>query len=137
HDGQRYDWSAGDLVMVHTDSVHRHYNPYDEPATALVLKAKTAWMYLGLVQQGNSGPIADEDRFGPRTDWSALWTPGATGRRKVVTPDPDAWESTPLGRVRVLTSPRHTDVRTFSVDVFQLEIPAGSRSGRRWHMADE
>ena len=37
HDGQRYDWSAGDLVLVHTDSVHRHYNPYDERATALVM----------------------------------------------------------------------------------------------------
>src|SRR6266545_4851411 len=83
HDGQRYDWSTDDLVLVHTDSVHRHFNPYDQPALALVLKAKCAWMYLGLIQQGR------------------------------------------------------TDVRNHSVDVMELEIPAGSRSGRRWHMADE
>lgn len=137
HDDQRYDWSAGDLVMVHTDSVHRHYNPYDEQATALVMKAKSAWMYLGLIQQGRSGPISDPGQFGERVDWSQLWTPGATARRKVVTPADGTWETTPLGRVRVLTSPLTTDVRTFSVDVFELEIPAGSRSGRRWQMADE
>lgn len=137
HDGQRYDWSAGDLVMVHTDSVHRHYNPYDEQATALVMKAKSAWMYLGLVQQGRSGPISDPERFGERADWSRLWTPGAAARRKVVTPADGTWQTTPLGRVRVLTSPQTTDVRTFSVDAFELEIPAGSRSGRRWQMADE
>jgi quercetin dioxygenase-like cupin family protein len=37
----------------------------------------------------------------------------------------------------VLSSPQHTDVRTFSVDAFELEIPPGSRSGKRWQMADE
>ncbi len=137
HDDKRYDWSKGDLVLVHTDSVHRHYNPYDEQATALVMKAKCAWMYLGLIQQGRSEPIADEERFGPRQDWSQIWTPGVGQRKKVVTPADTVWETTPLGRVRVLSSPRDTDVRTFSIDVFELEIPAGSRSGQRWQMADE
>lgn len=32
--------AADDLVLVHTDSVHRHFNPYDKPALALVIKAK-------------------------------------------------------------------------------------------------
>jgi quercetin dioxygenase-like cupin family protein len=137
HDGQRYDWATDDLVLVHTDSVHRHYNPYDQPATALVVKAKCAWMYLGLIQQGRSGPLEDEEAFGPRTDWSQLWTEGSERRRKVVKPADTVWEQTPLGRVRVLTSPRHTDVRNNSVDVMELEIPAGGHSGRRWHMADE
>jgi quercetin dioxygenase-like cupin family protein len=137
HDDERYDWSRGDLVLVHTDSVHRHYNPYDERATALVMKAKCAWMYLGLIQQGRGGPTADDDAYGPRQDWSRLWTPGVDKRRKVVTPADTVWEDTPLGRVRVLSSPRHTDVRTFSVDVFELHIPPGSRSGQRWQMADE
>jgi quercetin dioxygenase-like cupin family protein len=54
HDDQRYDWEKDDLVIVHTDSVHRHFNPYDEQATALVMKAKSTWMYLGLIQQGRS-----------------------------------------------------------------------------------
>ena len=137
HDGERYDWAKDDLVLVHTDSVHRHFNPYDEQATALVMKAKCAWMYLGLIQQGRSGPLADADRFGPRVDWSQVWTPGVEKRRKVVKPVDTTWETTPLGRVRVLSALETTDVRTFSVDAFELEIPAGSRSGKRWHMADE
>lgn len=137
HDGKRYDWSQGDLVIVHTDSVHRHFNPYEETATALVMKAKSAWMYLGLIQQGRAGPVKDEERFGPRLDWSRMWTPGATARNKVVKPADTRWDDTPLGRVRVLSSPARTDVRAFSVDVFELEIPAGGRSGRRWQMADE
>jgi quercetin dioxygenase-like cupin family protein len=137
HDSERYDWSEGDLVLVHTDSVHRHFNPYDDQATCLVMKAKCAWMYLGLIQQGRSGPLPDAERFGPREDWSQIWTPGAQKRKKVVKPADTEWEMTPLGRKRVMSSRERIDVRTFSVDVFELEIPAGSRSGRRWHMADE
>ena len=137
HDDQRYDWEQGDLVLVHTDSVHRHFNPYDEPATALVMKAKCAWMYLGLIQQGRSGPVENEDRFGPREDWSSIWTPGVKERKKVVKNADTTWETTPLGRIRVMSSPQRTDVRTFSIDAFELEIPGGSRSGRRWQMADE
>jgi quercetin dioxygenase-like cupin family protein len=137
HDDRRYDWDTGDLVLVHTDSVHRHYNPYDETARCLVIKAKSLWMYLGLIQQGRGGPVEDEHRFGPRQDWSRLWTPGVEHRRKVVKPSETKWQTTPLGRMRVLSSPQHADVRTFSVDAFVLDIPAGSRSGRRWHMADE
>src|ERR1700744_4190229 len=102
HDDQRYDWSQGDLVLVHTDSVHQHFNPYDEPATCLIMKAKCTWMYLGLIQQGRSGPVADEERFGPRTDWSQLWTPGAVDRKKVVKPADTVWEQTPRGRIPVL-----------------------------------
>jgi quercetin dioxygenase-like cupin family protein len=137
HDGQRYDWSTDDLVLVHTDSVHRHFNPNDQPAVALVIKAKCAWMYLGLIQQGRSGPVEDEEAFGPREDWSRLWSEGVQERKKVVKPADTTWEQTQLGRVRVISSPARTDVRTHSVDVFELEIPAGGRSGRRWHMADE
>ncbi len=137
HDDQRYDWSEGDLVLVHTDSVHRHFNPYDEQATAIVMKAKCAWMYLGLLQQGRSGPVEDPDRFGERLDWARLWTPGATDRKKVVHREDTTWQDTPLGKVRVLSAGDRSDVRTFSMDIFELEIPGGGRSGRRWHMADE
>ena len=76
HDDQRYDWSADDLVFVHTDSVHRHFNPYDEKALALVVKAKCTWMFMGLIQQGRSGPVQNEEAFGPREEWSNIWTPG-------------------------------------------------------------
>jgi mannose-6-phosphate isomerase-like protein (cupin superfamily) len=137
HDDQRYDWAAGDLVLVHQDSVHRHYNPYDEPATCIIIKAKSTFMYLGLIQQGRSGPVTEPEKFGPRQDWSQLWTPGVQQRRKVVKHADTKWEDTPLGRVRVMSSPATDDVRTFSTDVFELEIPAGGKSGRRWQMGDE
>jgi len=137
HDDQRYDWAKDDLVIVHTDSVHRHFNPYDEKAVALVMKAKCTWMFMGLIQQGRSGPIDREDQFGPREDWSRIWTPGVEHRKKVVKPSDTTWETTPLGRVRVLSSPSRDDVRVFSVDVFELELPAGGRSGKHWKMADE
>lgn len=137
HDDLRYDWSKDDLVLVHTDSVHRHFNPYDEPALALVVKAKSMWMYLGLIQQGRSGPVEEEARFSERLEWSEIWTPGVAERRKVIKPSETVWEDTPLGRVRTMTSPSVTDARTFSMDVFELEVPGGGHSGRRWQMADE
>ncbi len=137
HDDQRYDWNKDDLVFVHTDSVHRHFNPYPERAVALVVKAKCTWMFMGLVQQGRSGPVTDEERFGPREDWSRIWTPGVTERKKVISGSDTTWEDTPLGRVRVMSSRQRTDARIFSVDAFELDIPAGGHSGRYWKMADE
>ncbi|HEX7164313.1 MAG TPA: cupin domain-containing protein [Trebonia sp.] len=39
HDGERYDWAAGDVVIVHNNCVHQHFNASpDRPARALVLK---------------------------------------------------------------------------------------------------
>lgn len=138
HDGKRHDWEKDDLVIVHNDSVHRHFNadPYRRALT-IVVKAKCAWMYLGLLQQGRSGPVEDEARYGPPEEWSRLWTPGVEGRKKVVKPSDAPWETTRDGRVRILSSPERTDVRTFSIDMYQQEIPAGSRSAKHWHMADE
>ncbi len=137
HDGKRYDWVKGDLVLVHTDSVHQHFNPYDEPAVTLVMKAKSLWLFAGLVQQGRSKPIDREEEFGPREEWSQIWTDGVLGLKKVVGQQDAHWQVTPLGRVRVLSGPERPDVRQFSVDVFELDIPAGSRSGKHWKMADE
>lgn len=53
HDGVRYDWEAGDLLVVHNDSVHQHVN--DDPARpsrVLIIKAKPLWLFMGLMQQG-------------------------------------------------------------------------------------
>ena len=139
HDDQRYDWKQGDLVFVHTDSVHRHFNPYDEKAVALVMKAKCTWMFMGLIQQGRSGPIAAAGRVRrPRglvadLDRRACWT-----ARRSSPPRTRRWETTPLGRMRRDEQRRsRTDHRQFGVDVFELTIPAGSRSGKHWKMADE
>jgi quercetin dioxygenase-like cupin family protein len=137
HDDQRYDWEQGDLVVVHTDSVHRHFNDGNETAKALVMKAKSTWMYFGLIQQGRSGPIENEDEFGPREEWGRVWTPGVEQRKKVVKPSDTVWETTRDGKVRILCSKDTPDVRVFSVDVFEQEIPPGSRSAKHLHMPDE
>jgi quercetin dioxygenase-like cupin family protein len=137
HDDRRYDWEQGDLVVVHTDSVHRHFNDGDETAKALVMKAKSTWMYFGLIQQGRSGPVDEEQRFGPREEWARVWTPGVDDKIKVVKPVDTVWETTRDGKVRVLCSKDTPTVRVFSVDVYEQEIPAGSRSAKHLHMADE
>jgi quercetin dioxygenase-like cupin family protein len=137
HDDRRYDWEQGDLVVVHTDSVHRHFNDGKETARALVMKAKSTWMYFGLIQQGRPGGIDHRRRFGPREDWSQLWTDGVDAQKKVVKPADTVWETTRDGRIRVLCSKDTPDVRVFSVDVYEQEIAPGSRSAKHWHMADE
>ena len=137
HDDLRYDWKQDDFVFVHTDSVHRHFNPYDEKALALVVKAKCTWMFMGLLQQGRGGPIDRPDEFGPREDWSAIWTPGVLDRKKVIGLEDTVWADTELGRVRVLTSPETDHARIFSVDGFEWAVAAGSSTARYWKMADE
>jgi len=117
--------------------VHKHYNANkDVRALALVMKAKTNWMAMGLWQQGRSGPF-DAKGFGAREDWSKLWTPGAARKKKVVKKSDTRWEATRDGRVRIISSPDRTDVRTNSVDVYQQEIAPGGKSAKHWHMADE
>ena len=138
HDGKRYDWEKDDLVIVHHDSKHQHFNKSKtERALALVLKAKTSWMVLGLIQQGRSGAVKDESRFGPREDWTKLWSPGWEDKKKVIKPSDTRWEITRDGNVRVILSPKRTDARTHSLDLYQQKIDVGSRSGKHWHMADE
>jgi quercetin dioxygenase-like cupin family protein len=138
HDGKRYDWEKDDLVIVHTDSKHKHHNlSATERGLALVLKAKTSWMVLGLWQQGRSGAFTDGDKYEPRQEWSQLWTPGWESKKKVIKPSDTKWEDTKDGHVRVILSPQRSDARTHSLDLYQQEIPAGGRSGKHWHMADE
>jgi hypothetical protein len=121
---------------VHNDSVHRHFNPNDQPALTLVLKTKPTWMFLGLMAQGQHTAPERLEGFGPRTDWSALWTPGATDLKKVIKPADREWELSPYGKLRQFTGP-NTDARTFSIDIAELEIEPGGHSGKRWQMADE
>ena len=138
HDGERYEWEAGDALVVHTDSVHQHFNASaDAPVHGIIFKAKALWLYLGMWQQGKSGPFEDGDRYGGRTDWSQLWTAGVTKKRKVVKGASTKWEDTRDGRVRVIASAASSDVRFSSVDLIEHEIPAGGRSAKHWHMADE
>ncbi len=137
HDGKRYEWEKDDLVIVHTDSKHKHHNlSATERALALVVKAKATWMVLGLWQQGRSAPFSDAG-FGPRQEWSQLWSPGWEKQKKVIKPSDTKWEDTADGHVRWILSPQRTDARTHSLDLYQQEIAPGGRSGKHWHMADE
>jgi quercetin dioxygenase-like cupin family protein len=138
HDGKRYEWEKDDLVIVHTDSKHKHYNrSATERALALVMKAKTTWMVLGLWQQGRSASFDDAAKFGPREEWSQLWTPGWDKQKKVIKPSDTKWEDTKDGHVRSILSQQRTDARTHSLDLYQQIVPPGGRTGKHWHMADE
>ena len=52
HDGVRYDWEAGDVVIVHNNCVHQHFNASKEkPARALVIKTKPMYLFLNMLFQ--------------------------------------------------------------------------------------
>lgn len=138
HDAQRYDWQKDDLVVVHNDSRHQHFNAsQDEPALALVFKAKALWMYLGLTQQGKRGslPEGGEDAYGEPQDWAQLWTPGVERLRKIVHSADEPWREAPGGRIKQLAG-AGMDVRLFSVDIWLQELEPNAQP-RHWHMADE
>ncbi|MEW2544502.1 cupin domain-containing protein [Streptomyces sp. NPDC047002] len=52
HDGVRYDWRAGDVVVVHNNCVHQHHNASSEkPARALVIKTKPMYLFMNMLFQ--------------------------------------------------------------------------------------
>ena len=52
HDGIRYDWEAGDIVVVHNNCVHQHFNSDPvKPARALVLKTKPMFLFMNMLFQ--------------------------------------------------------------------------------------
>lgn len=136
HDGLRYDWDTGDVVVVHTDSVHQHFNDGDVDMVALVVKAKASWMALGLTHQGISEPFTREG-FSEPQDWSVVWTPGVEQLQKVVRPQNRDWNITSEGWVRDRISAATPDVRLFSLDVWEQFVHPASSTGRVWRMADE
>ena len=89
------------------------------------------------LERGGVVALFPEGEFGPREEWGRAWTSGVDERKKVVKPADTVWETTRDGKIRVLCSKDTPDVRVFSVDVFEQEIPAGSRSAKHLHMADE
>lgn len=140
HDGERFDWAAGDAVFVPVDTVHQHVNASDEErAVAVVIKAKSAWMYLGLLGQGPAEAWSEDKGkgFGDRADWSQMWTPGRAAGKTVVRTGDVPWTMTDHALERDITSSAQTDHRNSSVDLAALRIPAGSWSSKHLHMADE
>jgi quercetin dioxygenase-like cupin family protein len=139
HDGVRYDWEVGDAVAVHNDSVHWHNNAEtDRRAVAIVMKAKPTWLFLGLWQQGQLGTAPDpsDKRWGPRTEWAVARAPEDVALPKVVKPGDTPWEWTAHGHIRWLAAD-HVPFRIKATDAYLQEIPAGSRSGKRWQMGDQ
>ena len=52
HDGERYEWQAGDVVLIPGSCVHQHFNgDPSRPARALAVKAKPLYLLLGLTLQ--------------------------------------------------------------------------------------
>jgi quercetin dioxygenase-like cupin family protein len=139
HDGQRYDWELGDAVAVHNDCVHWHNSLESERRTvALVIKAKPTWLFLGLWQQGQigTGPDPNDRHWGPRTEWAVARAPEDVATPKVLKPSDTPWEWTPHGYVRQLAGDG-VPLRIKATDAYLQEIPAGSRSGKRWQMGDQ
>jgi len=61
HDGIRYDWSAGDVAIVHMNCVHQHFNADPvKPARALVLKSKPMFLFLNMLFQKTVEPRPSE-----------------------------------------------------------------------------
>ncbi len=61
HDGIRYDWSAGDVAIVHMNCVHQHFNADPvKPARALVLKPKPMVMFMNMLFQKSVIPRPTE-----------------------------------------------------------------------------
>lgn len=57
HDGIRYDWTAGDIAIVHNNCVHQHFNASNtKPARALVLKTKPMYLFMNLLFQKEVEP---------------------------------------------------------------------------------
>jgi quercetin dioxygenase-like cupin family protein len=138
HDGIRYDWEAGDAVAVHNDCVHWHNNPDPEVrAVCLVMKPKPLSLFLGLTYQGKIGTKPDdEDRWEAPIEWLTARPVGDENVPKVLKPTDTPWKWTPFGHVRQIAGEK-VPLRIRGVEAYLHDIPAGSRSGRRWQMADE
>jgi quercetin dioxygenase-like cupin family protein len=74
HEGKRYDWKEGDVVIVPPAVVHQHFNADpDNPATVLVVNPKPTYMFLNLLMQryvsiSPYGQKADDPRYADRVE---------------------------------------------------------------------
>ena len=61
HDGVRYDWTAGDVAIVHNNCVHQHFNASNtQPARALVIKTKPMYMFMNMLFQQQVEPRSND-----------------------------------------------------------------------------
>jgi gentisate 1,2-dioxygenase len=71
HDGVRYDWEAGDVVVVENSCVHQHFNDdLERPARAIIIKSKPLYLFMNMVMQEvveeqPKEPVPGHDDFEP------------------------------------------------------------------------
>jgi gentisate 1,2-dioxygenase len=71
HDGVRYDWEAGDVVVVKNACVHQHFNDDpDHPARAIIIKSKPLYLFMNMVMQADiekqpKDPVPGQENFEP------------------------------------------------------------------------
>ncbi|MSQ23909.1 MAG: cupin domain-containing protein [Chloroflexi bacterium] len=139
HDGVEWPWNEGDVVSIHNDSVHWHCNSSQtEWSESLVFKAKPMWLFMGLEQQGEIGfKPPDLDKRGPRMNYEVARRPeDIQGKVKVIKPDMVPWEWNQHGHMKKMAGtgvPLRVKATTFNIQ----DIPAGSRTGKRWDMGDQ
>jgi gentisate 1,2-dioxygenase len=71
HDGRRFDWKAGDLMIVENGCVHQHFNDDpDNEALLMVFKAKPLFLFMHLLFQKivEYPPKTGNEGFRPPTD---------------------------------------------------------------------
>ncbi|MDR0344273.1 MAG: cupin domain-containing protein [Nocardiopsaceae bacterium] len=134
----RYEYSAGDTLIVNNDSVHQHFNASEtEWCKILVLKAKSLYLMLGLVEQGREKSQPDES-FGPREAWGGVWTEGVEDLKKVIRATDGEWvDDKRIGLIRRIVDKDEPGARCFSMDVFEQVVQPGESSVKHRHMADE
>ena len=77
HDGVKYEWEAGDIVVVHNNCVHQHTNrSQTKPARTLVMKTKPMYMFMNMLFQKRlksspSEPTPGGVGYVPRKDSTA------------------------------------------------------------------
>lgn len=69
HDGEEYQWEAGNMVVIHGGCVHQHHSVDPEnPCKALIVKPKALYQFLHLLYQGTVEHSPEEP--GKFADWT-------------------------------------------------------------------
>ena len=74
HDGKRYDYEAGDIIIVENGCVHQHFNASDtEDLVCLVMKAKPLFLFMHMLFQKVAKyppkePVPGWEHWEPPTD---------------------------------------------------------------------
>jgi gentisate 1,2-dioxygenase len=74
HDGRRYDWEAGDAMIVENACVHQHFSDEtDDECILLVMKAKPLFLFMHMLFQKvaefpSKNPTAKQLTFVPPGD---------------------------------------------------------------------